>query len=202
MLNLTITPRLKPFAYHVNKLGLQYIFRKFWRFVREKLSKSLFLMYRSRFFAFFTLNRIIDFPAMDRCFLRRRYTKTNFTPSYLNDVNLDVIANHNRFILMSAEYQHFKHPISFVPFRVLLPIPMTLLLNTVSQQVCLGKSKTKVNCMTKNLYEYRISIVELYLFCYYTSNTPPFANRVIGTSVFRIYLCHCCNVESLYGCLI
>ena len=107
MLNLTITPRLKPFDYHATKPGLQYIFRKFWRFVRKKLSKCVCLMYLSQFFALFTLNRLIDFLAMDRCVLRRRYTKTNFTASNLNNVYLDVIANHNRFILMSAEYQHF-----------------------------------------------------------------------------------------------
>jgi hypothetical protein len=39
MLNLKINPRLKSLAEYANKLGLQYIFRDFWRIVRRKLSK-------------------------------------------------------------------------------------------------------------------------------------------------------------------
>ena len=57
---------------------------------------------RFLFLGFFALNRVVYFSSMNRYLFRGRYPQTNLIPPYINDNNLNIIADHNRFISLSA----------------------------------------------------------------------------------------------------
>jgi len=49
-----------------------------------------------------SLNRFVNFSAMNRNPLRGCYAKTNLVTADIDNSNLDVVANHNRLIFLSA----------------------------------------------------------------------------------------------------
>ena len=68
----------------------------------RRLGFLLLFLLSLLFLVFLALNCVVYFSSMNRYLLRRRDTKTDLIPSDINYDNLNIIADHNRLISLSA----------------------------------------------------------------------------------------------------